>query len=173
MCWLDLGQNGQKTAGYEQLNWLTIQQTSIESSLRLFFKVLWTKRPQNLYDMIYDSDNDRVLSLSDIDIHPLTKLSRKTWRIKVLRYSSLVPPKLYEIDPSSQCFKTILKEWIKHNIPRDGDRIFRGKVAHDVIQDTEANVAKDWLILEVEDWRKMESHNYQSLLEIEEIFDAG
>ena len=43
-----------RTAGYETLNWLTIPQTLVEFSLRMLLKVLWNKKPQKLFNSIFN-----------------------------------------------------------------------------------------------------------------------
>ena len=101
------------------------------------------KKPETLYSMIA-SDEDEVKSLSDKELEKLTKLSRKSWRIRVLRYSKIVPAGFFHEDPFSLSFKFSLKSWVKSNIPFDGGTIFKGKF------NTETD---DWLAKEVVEWR--------------------
>ena len=85
----------------------------------------------------------------------MTKLKRKTWKIRVLRYSPLMPVELSEVNPNSGRFKNILKDWIKENIPRDGDLVFKGKV----LENKEVEIDTDWLTLELDEWQKKNEHD--------------
>ena len=86
---------------------------AVESSLKMFFKVMKMKKPETLYSMIA-SDEDEVKSLSDKELEKLTKLSRKSWRIRVLRYSKIVPATFFHEDPFSLSFKGSLKSWYSY-----------------------------------------------------------
>ena len=37
-----------RTAGYAELNWLTITQTAVEASIRLLCKVIWNKKTRTI-----------------------------------------------------------------------------------------------------------------------------
>ena len=151
-----------KTEGYRQLNWLSVPQTAVEFSLRLFFKVLWTGRPEKIYNSIYDSENESVKQIDEDSIEAMTKLCRKSWKIRVIRYSSILPNFFFNLDPNSQTFKAYVKSWVKNNIPKEGDYIYRGK------KKTEEN---DWLRLEVRTWRNNIEHDLVSDMEVEELWE--
>ena len=153
-----------RSGGYEELQWLTIPQTAVEFSLRLFFKILWTKKPGQLYESIYDEEKEEVRRLSQDEIVRMTKLARKTWRVRVLRYSEVVPEDLYDVDPQTYGFKSSLKEWVKSNVHKDGDDIFRGNVP-------KQTDSEDWLNLELQAWQKRTQHNFMSIEEYEAIVD--
>ena len=78
----------------------------------------------------------------------------------MLRYSALVPQFLYSMDPNNKQFKCALKNWVKENIDKQGDHIFRGRI---ISSET------DWLLQELELWKKGRDHEYQSLLEFQEV----
>ena len=129
-----------KREGYRELGWLTVQQLAVEASLKIFFKVLWNKKPLKIFTGITTEDDDGKRSPRKIakeDLKGLTKLSRKSWQIRCLRYSELVPAEMFDMDPNKLSFKKVLKWWIKENIPNDGDDVFRGKISQ--------NEEKDWL----------------------------
>ena len=97
--------------------------------------------------MIYDEEKKEILTVDHQYLERMTKLSRKTWRIKVLRYSSIIPREFYEIDPKSHLFKRTLKQWVGTNIPPEGDHIFKGKILPILAESTDNT---DWLVLEQE-----------------------
>ena len=117
-----------KSQGYEELRWLSIQQTAILSSLKMFFKVLKKREPKQLFNGIFDSDQQKLRSLSLNELEGMTKLSRKSWKTRVLRYGEYLPEYLFHLDPDKEQLNSSLKVWIKHNIEQDGDYIFKGKL---------------------------------------------
>ena len=117
-----------RSQGFEELGWLSMAQIAVESSLRMLFKVLKTKRPEKLYFSIFNEEKGQMQELTTKDLEKRTKLSRKSWRVRVIRYGKILPDHLYDLDPNSSCFKTSLKSWIKSNIPVDGGSIVKGKV---------------------------------------------
>ena len=151
-----------KTEGYQQLNWLTVPQTAVEFSLRLFCKVLWTRQPEKVYKSIFDLENGTIRKITDESVEGMTKLCRKSWKIRVLRYSSILPEFFYDVEPNSQTFKTLLKSWVKVNIPKEGDDIYRGK---------KKKVEDDWLRLELKTWKNANEHNLASGVEAEELLE--
>ena len=98
---------------------------AIEASLRLFFKILWNKKPINIFQSIVDKEKNVLIPLSDKYLEESTKLKRRSWQVRVLRYGEIVPDVLFSLDPTSVSFKRSLKQWIRDNIPNDGDYIFR------------------------------------------------
>ena len=92
----------------------------------------------------------------------MTKLARKSWRVRVLRYASVLPEHLFHIDPKSHTFKEILKTWIVQNIPKDGDNIFKGKA------DQEED---DWLRLELISRRETEENDLRFSQEGAELWN--
>ena len=153
-----------RTEGYEELNWITIPQSAVEASLRLFFRVLKTQKPDKLYHSIFDVEKRKLKNLSSGELERMTKLSRKSWTMRVIRYSEIVPQILFELDPKSREFKVSLKSWIKRSIHKDGDSIFKGNVN----KPTE-NVETDGLLLELKDWKCNEEHEMESIKEAYEI----
>ena len=123
----------------------------------MFFKVLWTKKPERIYRSIVDTDKEKI---KEVDYTNLTKLSRRSWRVRVLRYSELLPEHLQSLDPNRPAFKAVLKTWVQENIGKDGDHIFKGKNRPE---------KTDWLALEVEKWRKQMDHERTSLYELQGI----
>ena len=91
----------------------------------------------------------------------MTKLARKAWKTRVLRYAEKLPSCLFDLDPQSGFFKSTLKSWILSTIEPDGDYIFKGKV--DPPEET------DWLALEVELWNAREEHYILSQVEMETL----
>ena len=161
---LQRSRNGwSRTEGYRSLGWLTLSQTAIEMSLRLFFKILWNKKPVKIYSSIFNEEQGQLFQLSKLQLESLTKLSRKSWRIRVLRYSSLLPEDFYYLDPESMLMKTALKDWIANNIEKDGDHIFRGNF--------QFHMEEDWLCREIETWKKREEHDLESQKEAEILLE--
>ena len=149
-----------RTEGYFQLDWLTVPQMAIESSMRMFFRVIWNRKPLKLFKDIFDGELDRIIQLTDHQLEQMTKLCRKSWRIRVLSYSKIIPQELFKLDPSSPHFKSFLKSWIKEAIPKDGDFIFKGKCR--------AEKETDWLKLELEEWKKIVEHDERAQREAEQ-----
>ena len=145
-----------------ELNWLTLPQMAVEASLKLFFKVLWRKKPEKIFRSIFDSNQNQIASIPEEDLEKSSKLAKKSWRFRVLCYSKMMPSFLYSIDPTSMLFKSSLKEWVKGNIPQHGDSIFRGKVE-------EKEDESDWLRLEVKRWRKRLDHEYHTFQEMRDV----
>ena len=65
-----------KTDGYAELCWLTTPQLAIESSLRMFYKIIWNKKPSNIFQSIYDEDRDEIREVEDTYLEKITKLQR-------------------------------------------------------------------------------------------------
>ena len=145
-----------RSEGYRLLNWLTVPQTSVEFSLRMFFKVLWNRKPQRIFASIFDEDSMSVRKLTDEELRKMRKLTRKSWCVRVLRYADVVPQSFYAFDPNKQIFKKSLKNWVSQNIEKDGDFIFQGKLRP---------VRRDWLALEVAEWRRERYHKIESMHE--------
>ena len=49
-----------KSEGFMELNWLTLPQMAVEASLKLFFKVLWRKKPEKIFRSIFDSNQNQM-----------------------------------------------------------------------------------------------------------------
>ena len=150
-----------RTEGYNQLNWLTIPQAAVEASLRTFFRIISLKKPEKLYHSLYDEEKDSVKQLSSEDLEKMTRLSRRSWRTRVLRYALLIPDSFFTLNVRSLSFKMGLKEWVKLNIYKDGDFIFHGKV--------KPPSDNDWLVLELESWKEKEKHEEKSAEEYSDI----
>ena len=112
-----------------------------------------------MYESIFDEPNNEVRVLSVSDIEMMTKLSRKSWKIRVLRYSKVVPNELYLLDPTTSIFKRFLKSWVKYTIPKERDRIFQGRISKK--EDWE----NDWLSLELNDWKSREREDVEAQIE--------
>ena len=65
------------------------------------------------------------------------------------------------MDPKLSMFKAYLKSWVKHMIPRDGDKIFKGKISSREVWE------KDWLSLELLDWKTRERDDFEAQKEAE------
>ena len=85
----------------------------------------------------------------------MPELKRKSWKIRVLRYARIIPQELYVQDPTSSIFKSYLKSWVKFSIPKDGDKIFKGKISPKEIWE------RDWLYLELQDWKTRERIDFK------------
>ena len=79
----------------------------------------------------------------------------------MLRYATIIPAELFEIEPNWRTFKTLLPNWIKVHIFKDGDYIFHGK--------TKPPQKEDWLYKELEAWKEMENHDALSLQEQDKL----
>ena len=78
----------------------------------------------------------------------------------MLRYSEKVPEYLFQIDPNKREFKTCLRMWIRENIDKEGDYIFKGKMRPR---------RDDWLCLEIDWWKQKLEHSFLSHREWAEI----
>ena len=146
-----------RTEGYRILQWLTIPQTAVESSLRTFFRVITAKKPEKLHKSLYDEENDTIIQLSFEELENMTRLCRRSWRTRVLRYAAFLPPSLYHLNTQSSIFKKSLREWVRLNIPKDGDFIFQGKL--------KPAPSTDWMTLELESWKAREADKYKGMIE--------
>ena len=148
-----------KTAGYRELGWLTMPQTAVEFSLRMLFNVLWKKKPLKLLNAVMNEDGS-IKSFSERELNSMTKLCRKSWRIRVTRYAKLVDPEFFHFDPTSLLFRRELKLWVKENIDPNGDYILKGKVTPP---------QTDWLMNECEAWKKRTFHDIWTQWEVENL----
>ena len=151
-----------RTQGFEELDWLTIPQIAVESSLKMFFQVLWNKKPEKLLENILCEETKELVRYTEDELAKIPKVSRKSWRIRVMRYSTILPQYLFTLDPKTPLFKSSLKMWIKRVIPPEGDRIFKGKLL--LMDDSE-----DWLIMEINEWRKRTEHSHREEEEFREL----
>ena len=149
-----------RTAGYQELNWLTVPQTAIEFSLRLFFRILRTEKPERIFKSLHDGGS--LLRFTDLQLQRMTKLAKKSWKTRVLRYAEIIPESLFSLDPKSPFFKSALKDWVKRNIPKDGDYVFKGK---------EKPQEDDWLKLELYTWVENQKQDFESLQEGLELWE--
>ena len=90
-----------KMEGFAELKWYTIPQIAVEASLKMFFRVLWLKRPERLFQSIFSEKEGAVKKYEETELEKIPKLSRKSWRVRVLRYSRILPRILFELDPKS------------------------------------------------------------------------
>ena len=145
--------NWSKREGYGELGWVTITRTAVEFSLRMAYKVMWNRKPEILYDSIFDSEENKPRRISQEDLKGMTKLRRKSWKIRVLRYLEKLPEEFLRVDPSSMTFRSSLKSWIKENIEANGDHIFKGKIEEPEM---------DWLESELEALKYKTAHDLRS-----------
>ena len=132
-----------RSQGYKELNWLTIPQMAAEASLRLFFKTLWNKKPSKVLREIVDDGSGEIKTLTDEGINSLTKISRRSWLIRCLRWFQVAPDVLRRIDPDTTQFRSTLRSWVEIKIEPNGDGIFKGR-----------KICKgDWLEKELERWK--------------------
>ena len=131
----------------------------------MFFKVLWRKEPYYLFNSISNSNKEKVISLTLDELEKMSKLSRKSWKIRVLRYAECLPEVLFSLDPDKESLNSSLKHWINSNIEKDGDFIFKGKV-----RPPESN---DWLLRELESWKDSLDHEIESYKQSEDIREEG
>ena len=141
--------NWSRTDGYEKLGWLTIPQMAVEATMRLFYKVIMNMKPEKIYESVMMENREEVRRLSRVDLNSMTKISRKTWLVRSLRYYQIMPRKWMILDPT---------RWLKNWIPKDGDEIFKGKVDHQ----------EDWLWRELEDWDKWQKETMWKVIDDDE-----
>ena len=115
-------------------------------------------------DLIFDEENGKNRELQEEQLMNMTKMKRKTWKIRVLRYSPYMPIQFFEMDPCSCQLRHSLKSWVKENKPKDGDQIFKGKFSQ-----SSTDIDSDWLTIEIEAWRKRIEHDVLSEIEIDEL----
>ena len=151
-----------RSAGDEELNWLSVPQTAVEFSLRLFFRTLKTGKPGRIFKSLQREGT--IMKYTDQELKKMTKLARKTWKVRVLRYAEILPEYLFSIDPKSHLFKSSLKSWVRIHIPKNGDFIFRGK---------EEEKEEDWLTLELMNWKRTHEEKYTTVEAIEKWEKEG
>ena len=89
----------------------------------------------------------------------------------MLRYASIIPLVFFELDSKSRALKSGLRTWVKNNIPKDGDNIFKGKVQN---EGSNGDIEDfDWLEEELVAWKRNQEHELLSSYEIEDILDNG
>ena len=137
--------------------------TAEEFSLRLFFKVLISKMPEKLDESVVESKTGEIMKLSREELENMTRLCRRSWRVRVLRYAVILPIELFDMDPKSLIFRIYLKEWMRTSIYKDSDFIFQVKV--------KPPKYNDWLIKELSAWRGRQEHDIISSLELEEVLE--
>ena len=113
-------------------------------------------------------DTGEQIKVTKTELEKLPKLCRKSWRIRVIRYGEFLPDIFFQLSPNTHQMKSLLKLWVRNNIPPDGDFIFKGKI--------EKKRNNDWLSLEVEKWRNEiedELISYEEWKEIEEHWEMA
>ena len=128
----------------------------------MFFQVLWNKKPEKLLENILCEETKELVRYTEDELAKIPKVSRKSWRIRVMRYSTILPQYFFTLDPKTPLFKSSLKMWIKRVIPPEGDRIFKGKL---LLKDD----LEDWLIMEINEWRKRTEHSHREEEEFREL----
>ena len=144
---------------------MTVTQTAVEASLRLFCKVLWNKKPERLFHSLVYEESSQIKVITQDQLNDMTKLARRSWKTRVLRYASILPEELFTLNPVSQIFKTVLKAWIQNMIPQDGDLIFKGRVETQKQND-------DWLEKELQAWKQREVNKIESQKELQELEES-
>ena len=150
-----------RSAGYEELGWHTIPQVSVEFSIRLFLKILWNRHPTRIFKSIYDEEEDKVIEIDDDSLSKMRKLTRRSWRIRVLRYAPYIPTAFFTMDPNTHSLKSSVKDWVKRNIGKNGDFVFQGRIS--------PPPSDDWLVRELVELRKDILHEEQSKKEINQL----
>ena len=123
-------------------------------------KILHNKKPLRIYESIINLEENDILQLSDNQLENMTKVGRKSWRIRSLRYAKIIPESLLHLDPQSQILKNSLKNWVRTNIDKDGDYIFRGRLKP---------ADEDWLWIEAEAWKVREEHDLATEIEVNAV----
>ena len=83
-----------RTEGFRTLGWLTVPQMAVEASVRTMFKILRMKKPKTLYEELTEETNnneDKVRDLDDANLKKLLKLSRRSWKVRCIRYYRILP----------------------------------------------------------------------------------
>ena len=133
--------------------------------MRLFCIVLQNKRPEKLYESIFDEEKDQVRDVTSKNLKKMTKLARKGWRIRVIRYAKIFPMNLIDLDLKGATFKREVKEWVKKTIPKEGDKIFKGKIEEKFDEN-------DWLLVELEHWNRQICHELESFEEVDKLDES-
>ena len=140
---------------------MTLIRTAVEFSIRLAYKIIAKKKPEKLFRGIFDEEEGRIKSISDEEIKTMTKIRRRTWKVRVLRYLKILPNEFLLMDPTSCIFKRSLREWIMMSIEPNGDPIFKGRIS--------SLTEEDWLEAELRQWRDSEAHNFESNIQFQDI----
>ena len=81
--------NWLKTASLRELGWMTLAQTAAATSMKIMLKVMHNKSPQNLYAAQVNKKartEDEIKSFTETDLRQMTKLHRKSWSVRCLRW---------------------------------------------------------------------------------------
>jgi hypothetical protein len=54
------------------------------------------------------------------------KTRSRTWQIRAQRYFPIIPEKVKKLEMMKPGGETQLRKWVSANIPREGEKIFRG-----------------------------------------------
>ena len=74
--------NWLKTASLRELGWMTM-------TMKIMLKVMHNKSPQNLYAAQVNKKartEDEIKSFTETDLRQMTKLHRKSWSVRCLRW---------------------------------------------------------------------------------------
>ena len=152
--------NWSRSEGFKTLGWLTIQQMAAEASIRTFLKVIQTKRPQSLYEALTEKCG-RIREIREGNLKSKTKIRRKTWSVRCLRWNKLLPMELKKGDINKEGQKKRLKIWIRKMIPPKGDDIFKGKVR--LSKNITTNGRRTKTVVNEEEWLTEELTNHETL----------
>ena len=120
--------NWSKSAGMRTLGWQTFVEMATETSLRTMLKVLENKVPQNLYAALTD-ENGNIKQYTEAELEKMTKLRRKSWSVRTLRWYQILPADIKRRKAKSESCKKRLREWVHRRMTDNrGDEIFRGKM---------------------------------------------
>ena len=125
------GPEWSKTRGLQQLGWLSFIQMAAATSVKTMLKVLHHKIPQNLYSALMiepDEGPDRIRSYTKRELDTMTKLERKSWAVRCLRWYSTLPRELRTMKPGTDAWKNRVNAWARRTVKGvNGDKVFRGE----------------------------------------------
>jgi hypothetical protein len=82
-------------------------------------KVLHYKTPQNLYSALIiepDEGPDRIRSYTKRELDAMTKLERKSWAVRCIRWYPTLPRELKTMKPGTDAWKNRMNAWAKRTV---------------------------------------------------------
>ena len=99
------------------------------TSMKTMLKVIHNKTPQNLYTALLDEPKDgpdRLKSYTKKELDKMTKLERKSWSVRCIRWYQTLPRELTTMKPGTDTWKKRVNVWAKRTVRGvNGDKIFR------------------------------------------------
>ena len=165
--------NWSRTQGLKTIGWMTVTQMAIESSMRMFLKMLQNKKPQTLHEAT-TTEQGEVKDITENELRRMTKTRRKTWAIRCMRWYKILPADIRKRDIKKESGKNRLKEWILRSIDKKGDMIFRGKVNKSLPHRGETPTGREHVETDNDDWVTSELENFlvQETITREEDIDG-